>query len=50
MEKQLALIKYGKFSYADTNTMPIYELNWFYDKLVEWTKESNGETEEMFEE
>jgi hypothetical protein len=48
MEKQLALIKYGKFSYCDTNTMPIYELNWFYDKLVEWTKDQ-GDTEEMFE-
>ena len=40
MEMQLALIKFGKFSYTDVDTMPIYELNWFYDKLVEIAKEN----------
>jgi len=44
MEMQLALIKFGKFSYTDVDTMPIYELRWFYDKLVELAKD-NAEDE-----
>jgi hypothetical protein len=45
MEMQLALIKYGKFSYSDVDTMPLYELRWFYEKLVELSKKATEETE-----
>ena len=54
MEMQLFLMYKGKgFTWNDVDNMPIYELVWFYDKLVEWKKEEqeaiNGEQENPHE-
>jgi len=38
MDKQLYLIKIGRFSYQDVDTMPLYELEYFYNALVEANK------------
>jgi len=42
MKMQLDLIQYGRFSYNDVDTMPLYELYIFYDELKSRKKESNG--------
>lgn len=34
LDKQLYLIKIGHFSYQDVDTMPLYELEYFYSALV----------------
>ena len=36
---QLFLVYRGRFSWHDVDTMPIYELLWYYNTLVEWKKE-----------
>jgi hypothetical protein len=46
MEMQLFLIYKGKFSWLDVDTMPIYELIWYYEKLIEWKKEENNPTDD----
>jgi len=43
MEKQLYLIKVGRFSYFDVDTMPLFELEFFYNKLVEASKPQEEE-------
>jgi hypothetical protein len=40
MEKQLFLIKRGGFGYQDVDTMPIYELNWYYETLSKALKDA----------
>lgn len=39
---QLDLIQYGRFSYSDVDTMPLYELRIFYDELRNRKKEPTG--------
>ena len=36
---QLFLVYRGRFSWLDVDTMPIYELIWYYNTLMEWKKE-----------
>jgi hypothetical protein len=43
MQKQLFLIKRGGFSYSDVDTMPIYELDYFYETLDKALKETPEE-------
>lgn len=51
LEVQFYLVYKGHFTYQDVDTMPIYELLWFYDKLVEMKKlESGSISEEELEE
>jgi hypothetical protein len=45
MEMQLFLIYKGRFSWLDVDTMPIYELIWYYEKLINWKKEENTPTD-----
>lgn len=40
MDRQLYLIKVGHFSWQDVDTMPLYELNYFHDRLVELLAEA----------
>ena len=42
MEKQFLLVHEGNFSYEAVDSMPIYELHWFFDKLVEYKKKKNN--------
>lgn len=50
---QLFLIYKGHFTWQDVDTMPIYELVWYYEKLCEWRKEeaeaASGEPESKHE-
>lgn len=39
MKMQLFLVYRGRFSWLDVDTMPIYELLWYYNTLIEWKKE-----------
>ena len=41
MDRQLYLIKVGRFSYNDVDTMPLYEMNWYHDRLVELLAEAD---------
>jgi hypothetical protein len=41
MDRQIYLIKVGRFSWIDVDTMPLYELNYYHDRLVELLEEAN---------
>jgi hypothetical protein len=43
MDRQLYLIKVGRFSWADVDTMPLYEMNWYHDRLVELLRQAEEE-------
>ncbi len=47
MKKQVLLTKYAHFTYTETDTMPIYELNSYFDILQEVMKEASGEEEDL---
>jgi hypothetical protein len=40
MDRQIYLIKIGRFSWTDVDTMPLYEMNYYHDRLVELIKEA----------
>lgn len=45
MDKQFLLVHEGHFSYEAVDTMPVYELNWFFEKLIRYVKEKNAPLE-----
>lgn len=36
---QFYLIQESNFTYTEVETMPIYELKWFYNRLIEYFEE-----------
>jgi hypothetical protein len=46
MKMQLFLVYRGRFSWHDVDTMPIYELLWYYNTLIEWKKEEMASLEQ----
>lgn len=38
---QFALIYHANFSWVDVDTMPVYELLWFFNRLVKQKKDEN---------